>query len=134
MKKNILLMSLLAGLLVSVISLSSCSNDDDPTPINVEEVVGYWLCVKSTDKVDGNAIEGYMVGKYLNINENGTYTSNSSSMGNGTWTLNGNKITVNNSEVTITATVTLSGQTLRLSGKTSEGIGFDYTFSRYGEK
>lgn len=133
MKKMVLLMSLMAGLLVSVMSFSSCSSDSDSAPvnINVDDIVGTWVCTKSTDVVNGEAIDGYMVGKYLQINEGGTYTSDSGTMGSGIWVLNGNNITVKNTNnsVTINATVSLSGGTLRLKG-ISQGISFDYTFKQ----
>lgn len=128
MKKTMLLLGLVAGLLVSVVSFSSCSKDDDPAPIDVEKVIGYWYCVSSTDNVDGEVVKGYMEGKWLNVQEDGTYTSNSTQMDHGTWTLTGNRITVKNSFMTITATVSLSGPILRLVGSTSEGTTFDYTF------
>ena len=123
-----LLLGLVVGLLVSVVSFSSCSKDDDPAPIDVEKVIGYWCCVSSTDNVDGEVVKGYMEGKWLNVQEDGTYTSNSTQMDHGTWTLTGNRITVKNSFMTITATVSLSGPILRLVGSTSEGTTFDYTF------
>lgn len=132
MKKMVLLMSLMAGLLVSVMSFSSCSSDSDSgsAPINVDDFVGSWLCIQSTDVVNGERFNGLMMGKYLQINENCTYTSTSSSMGyEGTWELNGNKVIVKHSSVIITATVSLSGNTLRLVGTTSQGISFDYTFT-----
>ena len=80
---------------VTVMFFTSCSSDDDEDgnkDVNVQEVVGTWTCTASTDKVDGKSITGYMVGESITINEDGKFSSTASSIGNGTWVLNGNKI------------------------------------------
>lgn len=90
--------SILAMLVMSVTVMffMSCSSDDDgdgSKDINVQEVVGTWTCTASTDKVDGKSITGYMVGESIIITEEGKFYSTTSSIGNGTWELIGNKIT-----------------------------------------
>ena len=89
--------SILAMLVVSVtvVFFTSCSSDDDgdgSKDINVQEVVGTWTCTASTDNVDGKTITGYMVGESITISEDGKFSSTASSIGNGTWKLDGNKM------------------------------------------
>ena len=101
MKTNKIL-SILAMLVVSltVISFTSCSSDDDgDKDVQVQEVVGTWTCTASTDKVDGKTITGYMVDESIIISEDGKFSSTASSIGNGTWELNGNKMSAKSKRI-----------------------------------
>lgn len=135
MKPNKIL-SILIMLVVSVTSMffTSCSSDDDgdgSKDINVQEVVGTWTCTASTDKVDGKPITGYMVGESITIIEDGKFSSTASSIGNGTWELNGNKISAKNTYGdTFSATIVVSGNTMKWNGSSSQGVSFNYTWKK----
>ena len=119
---------------VTVMIFTSCSSDDDEDgnkDVNVQEVVGTWTCTASTDKVDGKSITGYMVGESITINEDGKFSSTASSIGNGTWVLNGNKISAKNtSGDTFNATLRISGSTMKWDGTSSQGVSFNYTWKK----
>ena len=119
---------------VTVMFFTSCSSDDDEDgnkDVNVQEVVGIWTCTASTDKVDGKSITGYMVGESITINEDGKFSSTASSIGNGTWVLNGNKISAKNtSGDTFNATLRISGSTMKWDGTSSQGVSFNYTWKK----
>ena len=119
---------------VTVMFFTSCSSDDDEDgnkDVNVQEVVGIWTCTVSTDKVDGKSITGYMVGESITINEDGKFSSTASSIGNGTWVLNGNKISAKNtSGDTFNATLRISGSTMKWDGTSSQGVSFNYTWKK----
>ena len=135
MKTNKIL-SILAMLVVSVtvVFFTSCSSDDDgdgSKDINVQEVVGTWTCTTSTDKVDGKPITGYMVGESITISENGKFSSTASSIGNGTWELNGNKMSAKNTYGdTFSATIVVNGNKMKWSGSSSQGVSFNYTWKK----
>lgn len=135
MKTNKIL-SILAMLVVSVTAMffMSCSSDDDgdgSKDINVQEVVGTWTCTASTDNVNGKPITGYMVGESITISEDGKFSSTASSIGNGTWELNGNKISAKNTYGdTFSATLVVSGKTMKWNGTSSQGISFSYTWNK----
>ena len=135
MKTNKIL-SILAMLVVSVtvVFFTSCSSDDDgdgSKDINVQEVVGTWTCTASTDKVDGKSITGYMVGESIIITEEGKFYSTTSSIGNGTWELIGNKISAKNTYGdTFSATIVVSGNKMKWSGSSSQGVSFNYTWKK----
>ena len=128
--------SILAMLVVSVtvVCFTSCSSDDDEDgskDINVHEVVGTWTCTASTDKVDGKPITGYMVGKSITISEDGKFSSTASSIGNGTWELNGNKMSAKNTYGdTFSATIVVNGNKMKWSGSSSQGVSFNYTWKK----
>ena len=119
---------------VTVMFFTSCSSDDDEDgnkDVNVQEVVGIWTCTASTDKVDGKSITGYMVGESITINEDGKFSSTASSIGNGTWVLNGNKISAKNtSGDTFNATLRISGSTMKWDGTSSQGVSFNYMWKK----
>ena len=135
MKPNKIL-SILIMLVVSVTAMffTSCSSDDDgdgSKDINVQEVVGTWTCTASTDKVDGKPITGYMVGESITIIEDGKFSSTASSIGNGTWELNGNKISAKNTYGdTFSITIVVSGNKMKWSGSSSQGVSFNYTWKK----
>ena len=128
--------SILVMLVVSVTAMvfTSCSSDDDgdgSNGFNAQEVFGTWTCTASTDKMDGQTITGYMVGKMITIKEDGKFTSTSSSIGNGTWVLNGNQITATNtSGDTFCITLVVSGNTMKWNGTSSQGVSFNYTWMK----
>lgn len=128
--------SILVMLVVSVSAMffASCSSDDDgdgSKDINVQEVAGTWTCTASTDSKDGKTTTGYMVGKSITINEDGSFSSTASTIGNGTWSLKGNQITAKNtSGNSFSATLSVSGSTMKWNGTTSYGYSFDYTWKK----
>ena len=126
--------SILVMLVVSVTAMvfTSCSSDDDGSKgFDVQEVLGTWICTASTDKVGGQTITGYMVDKTITIKEDGKFTSTSSSIGNGTWVLNGNQITATNtSGDTFYITLVVSGNTMKWNGISSQGVSFNYTWKK----
>ena len=134
--KTASILNILAMLVVSVTVMlfTSCSSDDDgdgSKDINVQEVVGTWTCTASTDKVDGKSITGYMVGESITISEDGKFSSTASSIGNGTWELNGNKMSAKNRYGdTFSATIAVSGNKMKWSGSSSQGVSFNYTWKK----
>lgn len=128
------ILSILAMLVVSltVMSFTSCSSDDDgDKDVQVQEVVGTWTCTASTDKVDGKTITGYMVDESITISENGKFSSTASSIGNGTWELNGNKMSAKNTYGdTFSATIVVSGNKMKWNGTSSLGVSFNYTWEK----
>ena len=120
--------------LVTAVVFTSCSSDDDgdgSKDINAQEVFGTWTCTASIDKKDGQTITGYMVDKTITIKEDGQFTSTSSSIGNGTWVLNGNQITATNtSGDTFYITLVVSGNTMKWNGTSSQGVSFNYTWKK----
>lgn len=72
-----------------------------------------------------------MVGESITINEDGKFSSTASSIGNGTWVLNGNKISAKNtSGDTFNATLRISGSTMKWDGTSSQGVSFNYTWKK----
>lgn len=128
--------SILVMLVVSVTAMvfTSCSSDDDgdgSNGFNAQEVFGTWTCTASTDKMDGQTITGYMVGKTITIKEDGKFTSTSSSIGNGTWVLDGNQITATNTSGDIfSITLVVNGNTMKWNGTSSQGVSFNYTWKK----
>ena len=128
--------SILAMLVVSVTAVffTSCSSDDDEDgskDFNVQEVVGTWTCTASTDKVDGKTITGYMVGESITISEDGKFSSTTSSIGNGTWKLDGNKMSAKNTYGdTFSATIVVSGNKMKWNGTSSLNVSFNYTWEK----
>ena len=54
-----------------------------------------------------------------------------SSIGNGTWVLDGNKISAKNtSGATFNATISVSGNTMKWNGTSSLDISFNYTWEK----
>lgn len=72
-----------------------------------------------------------MVDKTITIKEDGKFTSTSSSIGNGTWVLNGNQITATNTSGDIFGiTLVVSGNTMKWNGTSSQGVSFNYTWKK----
>ena len=85
----------------------------------------------STDNVDGKTITGYMVGESITISEDGKFSATTSSIGNGTWKLNGNKMSAKNTYGdTFSATIAVSGNKMKWSGSSSQGVSFNYTWKK----
>ena len=133
MKSNKIL-SMLSMLVVSltVMFFTSCSSDDDgDKDVQVQEVVGTWTCTASTDKVDGKSLTGYMVGESITISEDGKFSSTASSIGNGTWKLDGNKMSAKNTYGdTFSATIVVSGNKMKWNGTSSLDVSFNYTWEK----
>lgn len=101
--------------------------------LDITKIVGSWQCTASIDKSGGKTYTDYMKNQVLTVNLDGTYSSTSKEMGNGTYTIQGNTFTAKSSSGrTFTATVTLDGDTMIMDGKTSDGITFKYTLKRVG--
>lgn len=120
---------------VTAMFFTSCSSSDDDDNssqvINVQEVAGTWTCTASTDKVNGQSITGYMVGKSITINEDGKFSCNASTIGNGTWVLNGNTISAKNTAGdTFTIILSVSGNTMKWNGTSSQNVSFNYTWKK----
>ena len=126
---------ILAGLLLLIalpITIACSSKDDDDAPFNIDDAVGTWMCIQSTDTYQGVSHDGLLVGKEITINKNGTFTSTSSDFGySGTYTLDGNKITAKNkSGKTAVVTVAVSGNKMTWNGTASNGVNFRYVFQK----
>ncbi len=127
--------SILVVLVVAVTAMAftSCGSDDGDGDknINVQEVVGTWTCTASTDSKDGVSTTDHMVNKSITISEDGKFTSTSSTIGNGTWTLNGNQISAKNTYGdTFNATLIVNGSTMVWNGTSSSGYSFNYTWKK----
>ena len=82
-------------------------------------------------KVDGKSITGYMVGESITISEDGKFSSTASSIGNGTWELNGNKMSAKNTYGdTFSATIVVSGNKMKWNGTSSLDVSFNYTWEK----
>ena len=113
---------------------TSCSSDDDDATIDIANAIGNWKCTASHDSWNGGYVDDYMLDEYLQINNDGTYVSTSSSMGKGTYIISGNKmIAESDYGRTYTATVSLKDDTLIINGRTNDGYKFKYTFKRVTE-
>ena len=76
-------------------------------------------------------ITGYMVGESITISEDGKFSSTASSIGNGTWELNGNKMSAKNTHGdTFSATLTVKGNTMTWNGTSSQGVSLNYTWQQ----
>lgn len=128
-KKNLL--HLMAIMMVAMLSSGfvACDKVDEFSgSVNASDVVGNWKCKEGT-----NSWGESMSGKYLMIESNGTYSSNSSSLYAGYYTLSANKMTLrSNSGKTFTAKVAVNKtkKTLVLKGETKDGGTFNYSFKQ----
>lgn len=72
-----------------------------------------------------------MVGESITIGEDGKFSSTASSIGNGTWVLNGYKMSAKNTYGdTFSATIVVSGNTMKWNGSSSQGVSFNYTWKK----
>ena len=135
MKTMKLLMTMTLAAVALVFGVCSCGSDDDDDVPETSSLIGTWKCVNSYDEWDGGHIDDYMVGEFLVVNADKTFTSTSSSIGSGTYTISGNKMTAKvGTSKTFTATISLKGNTLVLNGNTNDGIKFKYTFEKVTSK
>lgn len=127
--KNILAALLL---LIALPMTIACSSKDDDEPFNINDAIGTWMCIQSTDTYQGISQTGLLVGAEIKVNGNGTYTSTAKDFGyTGTYTTNGNKITAKSSTgSTFVVTVSFSGSTMIWKGTASNGVNFHYVFQK----
>ena len=135
MKKNVFLV--LMSVLVCA-GFVACGSDDDNSnePVDVVKMVGTWVCTASqdwweTEKSSGSATDA-MKGVELTLNSDGTYKSSSSRFGlSGQWSVSGSSFSAKSSSGrTMSGSVTVSGSSMRLTGSTTDGYTFDYSFER----
>ena len=108
----------------------ACGDDDEEIDLN--EIVGTWMCVKSVDSYQGQSANGLLVGAEVTIYSNGTYTSTAESFGNkGTYSYNGETFTAKSvgGDVFVIS-VSVKGNDMRWKGTASSGVSFDYSFKR----
>ena len=135
MKQFKLLSMLLAILMVPM--MVSCGGDDekDDKPSGDDLIIkasGTWMCTQSVDAMNGQSLQGLMVGKEITINPNGTYTSTAPTFGySGTYTVSGNKITAySDAGGTFIINVSISGDRMTWDGTANNGVSFRYIFER----
>lgn len=135
MKQFKLLSMLLAILMVPM--MVSCGGDDekDDKPSGDDLIIkasGTWMCTQSVDAMNGQSLQGLMVGKEITINPNGTYTSTAPTFGySGTYTVSGNKITAHSDAGgTFIINVSISGDRMTWDGTANNGVSFRYIFER----
>ena len=130
--KKMKLWSMLMLMVMALPMMVACSSDDDDdSPVDVSKAIGTWVCIKSTDNVQGKTYTDLFVGESVRINSNNTYASTSRNFGtSGTYSVNGNKITVhtNNAE-TYVITVSFSGNKMTWKGS-GEDVKFTYVFEK----
>ena len=133
MKKCIYYCASVVIIFACVLSICSCSNDDDNGPSGISRVYGAWICISSTDYNGSENYKNLFVGQILIINADNTYSSTSSDFGKtGTWSVSGNTFVARTSTgKSINATFTVNSSTLKLSGRASNGFNFNYTFEKY---
>ena len=124
--KKIYSMMMMLAMMVAALNFTACSSDDDET--SEVSICGTWKCVSTNYGQWGNS-DGTKVGDIFYINEDHTYKIVGNNNENGTWTLNGNKLTCNISDgFPWTYTVTqLTTSTLSI---TADGFGVSLSFNR----
>lgn len=135
MKKNVFLV--LMSVLVCA-GFAACGSDDENggQPVDLSKTVGTWVCTASqdwwvTDRGSGEA-SGAMVGVELTINSDGTYKSSSSRFGlSGQWSVSGSSFSAKSSSGRMmSGSVAVGSNSMRLTGSTTDGYSFDYSFER----
>ncbi len=131
-KRNIL--AVLVTMAISTLLFAACSSNNDEnenTIINIAEVIGLWTCTESIDKMNGQSATGIMVGKTVIVYADGRFTSNASTIGNGTWVLCGNQISAKNTYGdTFNVSLKVSGNTMNWDGTSTRGVSFNYTWRK----
>ena len=132
MKKYLRNWSAVLLMVMALPLVMACGNDDDEGGVDLNQIVGTWMCVKSTDSYQGRSVDGLLVGAEVTINSNSTYTSTAESFGrSGTYTYNGETFTAKSSAGdTFIVKVSVSKNDMRWIGTASNGVSFDYTFKR----
>ena len=134
MKKKVFLV--LMSVLVCA-GFAACGGDDNnDQSVDLSKMVGTWVCTASqdwwtTDKGSGD-VSGAMVGVELTINSDGTYKSSSSRFGlSGQWSASGSSFSAKSSSGrTMSGSVAVGSNSMRLTGSTTDGYTFDYSFER----
>ena len=125
----------LSLMMIMVVMMTACGGDDNDGNIDVNQAVGTWMCVQSTDTYRGQSVTGLLVGTEITIKADGTYTSTASSstsvMGkSGTYTINGNTITARTSGYTFVMTASFNGNRMTWDGTATNGVNFHYIFQK----
>ena len=125
----------LSLMMMMVVVMTACGGDDNDGNIDVNQAVGTWMCVQSTDTYRGQSVTGLLVGTEITIKADGTYTSTASSstsvMGkSGTYTINGNTITARTSGYTFVMTASFNGNRMTWDGTATNGVNFHYVFQK----
>lgn len=125
----------LSLMMMMVVMMTACGGDDNDGNIDVNQAVGTWMCVQSTDTYRGQSVTGLLVGTEITIKADGTYTSTASSstsvMGkSGTYTINGNTITARTSGYTFVMTASFNGNRMTWDGTATNGVNFHYVFQK----
>lgn len=124
------------AILTSVVCFTACSSDDDDSAnFDSEKCLGYWICTSSTEKVGDKTYEDSTKGRTVSIKNNGTYTSDSYYIGDGTYVFSGNvaKINTNNGWGSYTVKVSFSGEKMVWDGSGVAGKNnceFHYVFEK----
>ena len=123
--KKIYSMMMMLAMMVAALNFTACSSDDDKT--SEVSICGTWKCVSTNYGQWGNS-DGTKVGDILYINEDHTYKIVGNNNENGTWSLNGNKLTLTYNRVSLGYTITqLTASTLSI---TADGFGISLSYSR----
>ncbi len=122
-------------LMMMVVVITACSGDNNDGNIDVNQAVGTWMCIQSTDTYRGQSVTGLLVGTEITIKADGTYTSTASSstsvMGkSGSYTINGNTITARTSGYTFVMTASFNGNRMTWDGTATNGVNFHYVFQK----
>ena len=134
--KNLKILSIMLSILMIPLMVSCGDNDEkDNTPSGDDLIIkasGTWMCTQSVDAMNGQSLQGLMVGKEITINPNGTYTSTAPTFGySGTYKVSGNKITAHSDAGgTFLINVSISGDRMTWEGTASNGVSFRYIFER----
>lgn len=132
MTKQLKRWSTLLLLVMALPLMVACGSDDDDSGVDLNKIVGTWMCVKSTDTMQGISAEDQFVGVQVTIRDNGTYSSTAESFGrSGTYTYNGETFTAKSSSgKTFIVKATVNKNDMRWTGTASNGVSFDYSFKR----
>ena len=125
--KKIYSMMMMLAMMVAALNFTACSSDDDNETSDIS-ICGTWKCVSANHGQWDNS-EAIEEGDILYIYEDHTYKIVGNNNENGTWTLNGNKLTCDVSGgIPWSYTVTkLTASTLSI---TIDGFGISLSFSR----
>ncbi|MBQ9641565.1 MAG: lipocalin family protein [Bacteroidaceae bacterium] len=131
---NLKMVGCMLAVVFVVLTMAACGSDEkeDTSTINLNEAVGTWMCISSTDTYQGVSYTGLLTGAEITIKNDGSYTSTASSFGKqGSFTINGNTITAKNSSGdTFVVTVSIKDNTMTWQGTSSTGVSFRYVFTR----
>ena len=136
LKRALVCSCLLAALMCGLAACSSSDDENGGQPVDLSKTVGTWVCTSSQDWWDtengsGSATDA-MKGVTLTIGSDGTYKSSSSSFGlSGQWSVSGSSFSAKSSSGrTMSGSVAVGSNSMRLTGSTTDGYTFDYSFER----